>query len=76
MATAAIGSNTYTLQIPSADKSFFMALVKKMGWTAKCQKKDGVVPAATLKAIDEARSGKDAGIVNMDSLEDFLKSME
>ena len=76
METVSIGSNTYTLQIPSADKSFFMALVKKMGWTAKCQKRNETMPAATLKAIKEARSGKDAGIVNMDSLEGFLKSME
>ena len=77
MSTAMVESNIYTLQIPVADQSFFKSQVKKMGWTAK--KKPAPVskiPSATLAAVKEARSGKDAGKVNTESLESFIKSME
>jgi hypothetical protein len=77
MSTATVESSIYTLQIPVADQSFFKSLVKKMGWTAK--KKPAPVskiPSATLAAVKEARSGKDAGKVNTESLESFIKSME
>ena len=76
MATAMVDTNIYTLQIPVADKQFFMSLVKRMGWTAKKTKTVSGIPSETLSAIEEARSGRDAGVVNMESLDSFIKSME
>lgn len=76
MATAIVDTNIYTLQIPVADKQFFMSLVKRMGWTAKKTKTVSGIPSETLSAIEEARSGRDAGVVNMESLDSFIKSME
>ena len=76
MATITLDSSTYTLQIPIADRSFFLSLVKKMGWVAKRQKIVASVPDATILALKEARAGKDAGVVNTDNIEDFIKSME
>ena len=35
---ASVALNSYTLQIPQADLSFFKAFVKKMGWKATKQK--------------------------------------
>lgn len=75
MATLALDTNIYTLQIPVADKSFFLSLVRKMGWTAK-KSANVRIPSATLAALQEAKEGKDAGIVNMESLDSFIKSME
>lgn len=69
-------STTYTLEIPESDKSFFNSLVKKMGWVAKRTKTTKVVPAETVAAIQEARSGKDAGKVDTTSLDAFIKSMK
>ena len=76
MATAMVDTNIYTLQIPVADKQFFMSLVKRMGWTAKKTKTVSGIPSETLSAIEEARSGRDAGVVNMESQDSFIKSME
>jgi len=76
MATVTADSNIYTLQIPVADRAFFMSLVKRMGWTAKRNKSASKIPQETLAAIEEARSGKDAGVINMDNLDSFIKSME
>jgi predicted nucleic acid-binding Zn-ribbon protein len=53
-----------------------MSLVKRMGWTAKKTKTISSIPPETLSAIEEARSGKDAGIVNMESLDSFIRSKE
>lgn len=72
---ATLDTSFYTLQLPNADRSFFMKLVKNMGWIAKLQKEQNI-PSATLKAIEEARSGKDAGTIDTSSLEAFMKSME
>ena len=68
--------DTYTLQIPKSDSSFFNSLVKKMGWTAKRTQKRTVIPAETLEALTEACSGKDAGVVDTSSADAFIKSME
>ena len=68
--------NTYTLQIPKSDSSFFNSLVKKMGWTAKRAKERAVIPAETLEALKEARSGKDAGIIDTSSVDAIIKSIE
>ena len=68
--------NTYTLQIPKSDCSFFNSLVRKMGWTAKRTNTRTVIPVETLKALKEARSGKDAGVVDTSSVDAFIKSME
>ena len=76
MATMPVDTNIYTLQIPVADRQFFMSLVKRMGWIAKKTKTISSIPPETLSAIEEARSGKDAGIVNMDSIDSFIRSME
>ena len=67
---------TYTLQIPKSDCNFFNSLVRKMGWTAKRTKARTVIPAETLKALKEARSGNDAGVVDTSSLDAFIKSMD
>jgi len=78
MATITIqpqASSTYTLQIPEADRTFFNSLVKKMGWVAK-KTKGTTIPAETLAAVNEARSGKDAGPVDTSSLQAFISSME
>ena len=72
--TAAI--RTYTLQIPETDRSFFNSLVKKMGWISKRISPAKTIPAETIAAIKEARSGKDAGKVDTSSLETFINSME
>ena len=72
---ATLDTSFYTLPVPNADRSFFMKLVKNMGWIAKLQKEQNI-PSATLKAIDEARSGKDAGTIDTSSVEAFMKSME
>lgn len=69
-------SSTYTLQIPEKDRSFFNSLVKKMGWTVKRNKTNRTTPAETISAIKEARSGKDAGLVDTSSLDAFIKSMK
>lgn len=75
MSTIAINpSNTYTLQIPESDRTFFNALVKKMGWTVK-RTATTSFPMETLAAIEEARSGIDAGGVDTSSLESFVLSM-
>lgn len=74
--TIQTASRTYALQIPESDRSFFNSLVKKMGWTAKCMKPRTVIPAETLMAVKEARSGKDAGVVDTSSLDAFIKSMD
>ena len=74
--SVAIDTSVYSLQIPNVDKSFFIALTKKMGWVAKRQKENCVIPTATVRAINEARSGKDAGKVDMTDMDSFLKSME
>lgn len=71
-----IALRTYTLQIPEADRVFFNSLVKKMGWISKLTGSSKAVPAETLAAIKEARSGKDAGPVDTTSLEAFVSSME
>ena len=68
--------NTYTLQIPKSDCSFFNSLVRKMGWTAKRTKARTVFPAETLNALKEVRSGNDAGVVDTSSLDAFIKSMD
>ena len=68
--------NTYTLQIPESDCSFFNSLVRKMGWTAKRTKARTVIPAETLNALKEVRSGNDAGVVDTSSLDAFIKSMD
>lgn len=39
-------------------------------------KVDDIPNALTLTAMKEAESGKDAGVVSMDSLESFIASME
>ena len=44
--------------------------------TAKKTKKVSQIPSETLSAIEEARSERDAGIVNMEKLGQFIKSME
>lgn len=75
MSTATVESNIYTLQIPVADKSFFMSLVKKMGWTAKKNAVVSKIPSVTLAAVKDARSGKNADKVNTESLESFIKSI-
>lgn len=74
--TVPSASSTYILQIPEKDRSFFNSLVKKMGWTVKRNKTNHVTPAETISAIKEARSGKDAGLVDTSSLDAFIKSME
>ena len=76
MDAVALESSTYTLQIPAVDKSFFLSLVKKMGWTAKKTKAVPQIPSATLAALQEAKDGKDAGGVDMTSLDSFIKSMD
>ena len=58
-----------------ADKSFFMSLVKKKGWTAQKNAVVSKIPSATLAAVKEARSGKDTGKVNTESFDSFIKSM-
>lgn len=68
-------SSTYMLQIPDADRTFFKSLVKKMGWAAKRTKTVNKIPAKTLAALEEVKSGKDAGIVDTSSLEAFIQSM-
>lgn len=74
--SVAIDTSVYSLQIPNVDKSFFFALAKKMGWVAKHQKTNSALPIATIRAINEARSGKDAGEVDTTDMDSFLKSME
>lgn len=76
MATPHLDTSTYTLQVPMSDKSFFLALVKKMGWSAKKTKTDTKIPSATLAALREAKEGNDAGAVNTENLDSFIKSME
>ena len=68
--------NTYTLQIPKSDCSLFNSLVRKTGWTAKRTKARTVIPAETLNALKEVRSGNDAGVVDTSSLDAFIKSMD
>ena len=69
-------SNTYTLQIPESDKSFFNSLVKKMGWTAKRANTRNNIPSETIEAVKEARLGIDAGKVDTHSLDSFINSMD
>lgn len=66
--------NTYTLQIPVADKDLFLSLVKKMGWSAK-KLNTNSIPAETLAALKEVRAGKDGGLVDNSSFESFVNSM-
>lgn len=73
MAVVSLEANTFTLQIPQGDLVFFKTLVQKMGWTVK---QNNAVPAETIAAIKEARSGQDGGIVRTDSLESFIASMD
>ena len=65
----------YTLQIPSADRMLFLSLVKKMGWKASKAKAKATIPSATLNAIKEARTHKNAVRVKTDTLEDFIQSL-
>ena len=77
MATVAIDSNIYTLQIPSADKSFFMALVKKMGWTAKRQKQSNTSELLTrLDAVrKEIKDGQCVVCNSQEELDSFFDSL-
>ena len=47
-----------------------------MEWTAKRTKARTVIPAETLNALKEVRSGNDAGVVDTSSLDAFIKSMD
>ena len=65
----------YTLQVPDADRTFFLSLIKKMGWTAHKAKATATIPAATIEAIVEARSHKNGVKVQTDTLDNFIQSM-
>ena len=78
---ASVALNSYTLQIPQADLSFFKAFVKKMGWKATKQKAPkprlydpetgDYLNDETMKVIEDARKGK--GIVEVGNFDDYLK---
>ena len=74
--SVALDTSVYSLQIPNVDKSFFIALAKKMGWVVTRQKTKHTIPPATVRALNEARAGKDAGKVDLTDMDSFLKSME
>ena len=71
--------DTYTLQIPQTDLTFFRSLVKKMGWTATKQKAvkprlydpetGGYLNDKTMKVSEDARKGK--GIAFKGTVEEF-----
>ena len=65
----------YTLEIPVADRTFFLSLVKKMGWTAHKSKAQGAIPTATLAAVADARAHKNGVRVETDTLENFIQSL-
>jgi hypothetical protein len=51
MATVAISENV-TLSLPNTDISFLRALSKKMGWTMKLHRKNGIE-----KGLEDIRKG-------------------
>ena len=65
----------YTLQVPDADRSFFLSFIKKMGWTAHKAKASATIPAATIEAVVEARTHKNGAKVETDTLDNFIQSM-
>lgn len=76
-----VSLNTFTIQVPTADQTFFKAFVKKMGWSIKRQKVQKVrlydpetgdyLNDKTMKVIEDARKGK--GMLTVGSMDDYLK---
>lgn len=71
--------DTFTLNVPKAEVSFFRTMAKKMGWSIEKKKKQKprlydpetgeYLNDETLKVIEDAMNGK--GLMEFDSYEDF-----
>lgn len=77
--------DTMSVNIPKADRTFFKALMKKMGWEinkkTKPMKKSLYDPETgcylndeTMKVIEDAEKG--IGVIKVGSMEDYLKLVE
>ena len=71
--------DTFTLNIPKDEVSFFKKMAKKMGWSIEKKKKEKprmfdpetgeYLNDETMKVIEDAMNGK--GLMEFDSYEDF-----
>lgn len=61
--------DTFTLELPKNDTAFLKAIVKKMGWTLKSNRRK---MSAYERSLDDERNGR---INHYDSSEDFFKKM-
>ena len=60
---------TFTLSIPKTDTSFFRAITKKMGWTAKKNRKN---MSSYERSLDDVANGR---VSEYASAEEFFKKM-
>ena len=71
--------DTFTLNVPKGEVSFFRTMAKKMGWSIEKKKKEKprlydpetgeYLNDETRKVIEDAMNGK--GLMEFDSYEDF-----
>lgn len=77
--TMATQFDTFTLNVPKAEVSFFKTMAKKMGWSIEKKKKEKprmydpetgeYLNDETIKVIEDSMNGK--GLLEFDSYEDF-----
>ena len=61
--------NRYTIDVPDADLSFFKSFIKKMGWTAKKEKKN---KSGLELAMEEVERGE---LVEYENAEDMARKL-
>ncbi len=79
--TPAAQFDTFMLNVPKDDVSFFKKMAKKMGWSIEKKKKEkprlydpetgDYLNDETMKVIEDAMNGK--GLIEVGSYEDYLK---
>ena len=77
--STAVQFDTFTLNVPKAEVSFFRTMAKKMGWTIERKKKEKprmydpetgeYLNDETMKAIEDSMNGKE--LIEFESYEDF-----
>jgi hypothetical protein len=77
--STAMQFDTFTLNVPKAEVSFFKTMAKKMGWTIERKKKEKprmydpetgeYLNDETVKVIEDSMNGR--GLIEIGSYEDF-----
>ena len=79
--STAMQFDTFTLNVPKGEVSFFRTMAKKMGWSIERKKKEKprmydpetgeYLNDETMKVIEDSMNGK--GLIEVGSYEDYLK---